>query len=213
MSRIKFLAGSIAGGIIVAAIIVTLVTNSFTELTSEDVFKLVKEDMASKTGDPTKITKFSIKQRGNSMEFSITVDGKIPHDGKKLPVSDSAKAFGYAWLRLGGNFDVFHHTPNQLTGYMVSIKPGDAGFSPEGWWKIESVNIIQMDFDNPYFCMLYSQKTEGITSITENELKVDVILKPILPILPIDRAMVIAIEHDETCLDENGVHILDTKMN
>lgn len=213
MTRIKFLAGLIAGGIIVAAIIATLVMNSSsTELTSENLTNVVKED-AIDTGDPTKITKFFVRDQGDMMLMSIITDGKIPHDGKKLPISESAKAFGYAWLRLQTSTDQFHHVPDQLVGYMVSIKPGDDGSSPEKWWNVESVNILQMDPDNPKLCFFYSQKTGGIISVTENELRVDVIPNRDFSSLFPYRAIVIEIEENETCLTGKGVHILDTQMN
>ena len=209
MTRIKFLAGLIAGGIIVAAIIAIFVMRGSTELTSED-FTEMKDNVIGT--DPTKITKFSIKERGDMVILSITVDGKIPYDGKQLPISESAKAFGYAWLRLDSSSDQFHHTPDQLIGYMASIKPGDDGLSPEKWWNVESVNILQMDPDNPKLCFFYSQKTEGIISVTENELRVDVIPNRDFSSLFGYRAIVIEIEENETCLTGKGVHILDTYM-
>jgi len=212
MYRIKFLAGSIAGGIIVAAIIVTLVMNSSTELTSEEVTNVVKDDFIE-TGDPTKIKKFTIKEAGNSKFLSITADGKIPHDGKQLPISESAKSFGYAWLRLEEGNEHLHHVNDRLVGYVASIKPGDDGSSPERWWNVELVHIMQMESDDSNFCIVSSKKTFGIISVTQNEIKVELTFleSSILPRL--DRAMVIAIEYDETCHNGKGVRIFDSKIS
>ena len=194
MARKKMI-GLIVGGIFVAAIIATLVTTDFTE-----------------TGDPTKITKFAVKKKGETMELSIIVNGTIPYDGKKLPISESVKEFGYAWLRLYPG-DHLGHRPNELKGFMASIKPGDDASSPEKWWNIYYVNFILMDPDDPNFCLFSSQKTGGQAAVTENELRVYMFSSQDPSTLPIDRAMVIEIEDDETCLNGTVVHILDTKMN
>ena len=209
MATKKFLIGIIAGGIIVAAIIAILM-NSSTELTSENVTNVVNEDI--ETGDPTKITKFFVREQGKTMVMSVIADGKIPYDGKKLPISESAKVFGYAWLRLEQSQDMFHHLPDQLTGYMASIKPGDDGSSPERWWNVELVNILQMDPDDPKFCLLYSKKTGGVISVEENELRIEMISSKDISILPPDRAMVIEIIDEQACLTQKGVQILDIRL-
>ena len=210
MSKIKFLAGSIAGGIIVAAIIVTLVMNSSTELTSEEVTNVVKDDFIE-TGDPTKIKKFTVEEAGNSKFLSLTADGKIPHDGKQLPISESAKSYGYAWLRLEKGADDFHHIKDSLVGYIATIRPGDDGSSPERWWNVQLVSILQIDPDDP-LCLISSKETFGIISVTQNEIKVELTFLAGSPSPPLDRAMVIAIEYDETCHNGNAVRILDSKI-
>ncbi len=67
MSR-KFLAGLIVCGIIVAAIIAIFVMNGSTELTSED-FTEIKDNVVGT--DPTKITKFSIKEIGDVILLNV----------------------------------------------------------------------------------------------------------------------------------------------
>ena len=205
MTRIKFLAGLIAGGIIVAAIIAIFVMKGSTELTSED-FTEIKDNVVGT--DPTTIEKFSTKQTSKTITLSITANGTIPFDGRKLPVSEPANEFGYAWLSLT-RADHFSHLPDRFEGFIISIKPGDDGSNREKWWNIKQVILLQTESD---WCVFSSQDIQGEISVEENELSVIMNLNKESSHIPLDRSMVVEIIDKENCSPNKSVQFLDTKL-